>query len=272
MTPDLTRRLQLALLAQGYPLPRWGEDGHWGPETSAALAEWESDHDGAAGGLHEGELVELLEQHSRALHQVVPGPRILDVREEHGGRARKGRNAWAKIDTICLHQMACAGPGGWERWKDLAIHFAALRSGVCAWLYDLDTVLWHAHGWNVRSVGIEVEGWYYGVEGCEDTLWTPKGAPEARHHGQVLSPAQVECAREAVRLAVATVAAHGGRIRFIAAHRQSFAEKQSDPGSAIWQAIALPLMAELQLQTAPTLRGGSPIPEAWDPAQVGVPY
>ncbi len=38
-------------------------------------------------------------------------------------------------------------------------------------------------------------------------------------------------------------------------------------------AAGLPdVMAELDLATAPTLKGGSPIPEAWDPQQTGVPY
>jgi len=271
VTPALTLRLQLALVALGYPLPRWGADGHWGSETSAALAAWESDQTQTV-ALEGLALVELLERQTQHLTAALPGDRILDVRDQHAGRARKGRNVWAKIDTVVLHQMACAGPGPWTRWRDLAIHFAALRSGVAAWLYDCDTLLWHGHGWNGRSVGIEVEGWYAGVAGDPSTLWTPRGATGERAREQQLSPDQAEAARQAIRLAVATVAAHGGEVRYLAAHRQSYAEKQSDPGSAIWGQVALPLLAELGLTTAPTLRGGSPIPEAWDPAQVGVQY
>lgn len=39
-----TVRLQELLIAQGYPLPKYGADGRWGSETSGALARWQSDH------------------------------------------------------------------------------------------------------------------------------------------------------------------------------------------------------------------------------------
>ena len=64
----------------------------------------------------------------------------------------------------------------------------------------------------------------------------------------------------------------GGKIKYIGAHRQSYGVKESDPGSLIWQLVALPMMEELGLSEAPTLERGSPIPEAWDPRNKGVPY
>jgi hypothetical protein len=176
-----TVRLQAALVAQGYSLPRWGVDGALGSETLAALDAWRADH--GAAPLILGELSEQtvheVEGRSRALQTVTPGRHILDVRARHPGRARKGTNPWIRIDTVCLHQMACRGPGGWERWRDLAIHFAILAEGAAAWLYDCDALLWHGHGWNGRSVGLEFEGWFAGVEGRPGTLWAPEGAPAA---------------------------------------------------------------------------------------------
>jgi len=168
--------------------------------------------------------------------------------------------------------MACAGPGGWERWKDLAIHYAILRSGWAAWLYDPNVLVWHGHGWNHRSVGLEIEGWYAGIEGDSSTLWVPQGATGDRTRSQVLGEGQAEAALQAIDHAVSVVAAHGGRIRYVAAHRQSSSTRRSDPGSQIWQAVALPAMDRMGLVTAPTLPGGRPIPKVWDPVRSHAEY
>lgn len=266
-------RLQAALVAHGYPLPRWGADGTMGEETSAALDAWKRDHPGLwSKGDDLPRLVDAVCDGVFRSSRVVAGERVLDVRDLHPGRARKGTNRWSRVDTVCLHQMACRGPGGWERWRDLAIHFAVLCDGTAAWLYDCDALVWHGHGWSGRSVGIEVEGWYAGVEGSPETLWVPDGASAVRRRSMVLSAEQADAALQSVRLAVETVAAHGGRVRYVAAHRQSSPTRQSDPGQQIWQAVALPAMATMGLGAAPTLRGGRPVPEAWDPGARGVPY
>ena len=268
MTRDQIRDLQLALIAQGYPLPRWGADGYLGDETRSALESWVEQHSVMVRDIDDLAPMVLAES-----CPLVDLPRwVVDHRQDHAGRARRGRNPWSRIDTICLHQMACAGPGGWQRWRDLAIHYVILRDGTAAWLYDPDTLLWHGHSWNPRSVGLEIEGWYAGVEEDLSTLWVPQGASRGRRRSQALAPGQAEAALQAIHHAVAVVAAHGGRIRYVAAHRQSSATRQSDPGELIWREIALPAMDALGLKTAPTLSGGRPIPEAWDPAQVGVEY
>lgn len=278
MDTTRTRQLQEALVAQGYRLPRWGADGVAGEETMAAVAEWLEDHAGRLpAGAQLEEVAAAVVASAEAACRLTPGPLVLDARARHPGKARKGLNPWSRIDTVCLHQMACDdgsdAPGSWQRWRDLAIHFAVLRHGQAAWLYDANVLLWHGHGFNGRSVGLEIEGWYAGVEGRPGTLWAPPGAPASRKVSQALQPLQVEAACQAIRLAVQQVAAHGGRVKYIGAHRQAAgAERQADPGSAIWQAVALPMMAELGLSTAPTLKGGMPVPEAWDEAQAGVPY
>jgi len=271
MPPD-TLQIQRALIAQGYPLPRWGADGAMGQETRAAMRAWGKDH-GCPATMPEGELADRIVRAGASLLTLPHCPLVLDVRGWHPGIARKGINPWPQIDTVCLHQMACDdGRSDWQRWRDLAIHFAILRHGQAAYLNDCNALVYHGHGWNGRSVGLEIEGWYAGVEGEPETLWAPAGASPARRTSQVLSPLQAEAALQAIRLAMATVAVHGGKVRYVAAHRQSSKDRVSDPGSQIWQAVALPAMRELGLVTAPTLRGGRAIPEAWDPAQVGVGY
>lgn len=279
MSPAL-RAAQQSLIAQGYPLPRWGADGQWGEESRGAMQQWAAAH-----GLpcrtreQESAAAERLISVQAAIKAIAAPPLVLDVRGQHAGVALRSRNPWARIDTICLHQMACDDgtdtPGRWQRWRDLAAHWAVLRHGEAVWLYDPDTYVWHGNAWNRRSVGLEIEGWYAGVEGdlSPASFWVPEGKVSARRRTpMVLLPPQVEAAQQAIRLAVAIVAAHGGRVRYMAAHRQSLASRRSDPGELIWQQVALPMMRELDLATAPTLKGGRPIPEVWDPAQRGAAY
>ena len=87
---------------------------------------------------------------------------------------------------------------------------------------------------------------------------------------------QLEAGRVAVKHTVEQIAQMGGEIKFIGAHRQSYGMKRSDPGSLIWQGVALPMIKELGLKEAPTLSHrkypGKPIPEAWNPENKGVKY
>lgn len=85
----------------------------------------------------------------------------------------------------------------------------------------------------------------------------------------------IEAAKATIRWAHADVARHGGKITHLFAHRQSSGTRQSDPGSALWQAIALPLLRELRLSDGGhgyRVGSGRPIPEAWDARYVGVRY
>jgi hypothetical protein len=52
-------------------------------------------------------------------------------------------------------------------------------------------------------------------------------------------------------------------------------QRQSDPGSALWQRVALPLQAVRGLTSGGatfSLGSGAPIPESWDPTRKGVKY
>jgi hypothetical protein len=96
------------------------------------------------------------------------------------------------------------------------------------------------------------------------------------------SPKQVEAARALCRFIVETVAANGGEVKFVHAHRQTHRGKPSDPGELIWQDVALYCKTELGLtDEGPDFyvphhshkkRGGlsskagpgRPIPSQWD--------
>jgi hypothetical protein len=71
------------------------------------------------------------------------------------------------------------------------------------------------------------------------------------------------------------VARHGGRVAQLLAHRQASCHRESDPGSALWRLVAVPLHTDLGLNDGGpryTMGSGLPIPDAWDPKCVGVKY
>ena len=207
---------------------------------------------------------------------VELGPSFIDARRHYAGTSYPTRNPWAKIDTICLHQMAVDAGSDWSRWKRLAIHVVVPRKGVTALTNSIDRKVPHGHGWNSRSVGFEVEGHFAGVRGKDSTHWTPEGAKGSRLIPQEITESQVAGALAAIDWCVAEVAKNGGQIKFVGSHRPAYGRKSSDPGQAIWEKIALVAMKKHGLTTAPTLSHhkypGKPIPAEWDPAQVGVKY
>jgi hypothetical protein len=184
----------------------------------------------------------------------------------HPQEHNQGARPWTQVTGITLHQTAVdlgERPG---RWDTLRAHVGVTRGGQVLQVYGLAALVYHGNGLNGSTVGIECSGSYEGVEGQRDTWWQPKGVAEP----QTPTPALVEAARRTVAWVVAEVAAHGGQVRWIYAHRQSSGTRQSDPGSALWRAVAL----ECGLETRPgfTVGTGRAIPEAWDPRQVEVDY
>lgn len=283
------RELQQNLTRVGYALPRFGADGDLGFETLDAVDAF-AEYAGGFGDdatpndtIPAALLAAIASAHpekpppraaAREPAEIVPG--FVDARPWYNGKDFQNRNPWARIDTICLHQMAVNGNAGWGRWKGLAIHVAVPTKGPAALFNDLDKRVAHGHGWNGRSVGFEVEGHFAGIEGKPHTHWKPPGATGSRAIPMELSVLQTTNARAAIRWCVEQVNSRGGHVKYIGAHRQSYGRKSSDPGELIWKNIALPMMEELGLTTGPTLAHpkypGLPIPEAWDPKQKGVKY
>jgi hypothetical protein len=223
---------QRQLLALGYPVG--AADGICGPKTLAAWEAWE-----------------------RAKARGVT-PRMGLHFQEHAHGVRD----WASIDSVVLHQTACdlgERPG---RWDSLRAQVGVTRGGQVFQVYPLDTLVYHGNSFNKRSVGVELSGSYEGIEGQRATWWQPEGVKDPQRP----TPELIEAARRAVRWIVAEVGARGGKVRYCFSHRQSSDTRQSDPGSAIWQAVGLWAQSELGLSDGgPGFRvgDGRPIPEAW---------
>lgn len=201
---------------------------------------------------------------------------LIDLRNNaaqgHGpGQAWKVRpRPWSTVTGICLHQTACVLGEREARWETVGCHVGITRSGRVIWLHDFDRLVAHGNGWNSQTVGIEIDGLYAGIEGDPRTVWDDPSTPN-REQGMTLTDESAEAARQTIRWICQRVLAHAGRVKALVAHRQSSQGRRNDPGSAIWQAVALPMHAELGLSDGGDgfEIGGYPIPREWDASRTG---
>jgi hypothetical protein len=179
----------------------------------------------------------------------------------HPQEHNQGARPWGQVTGITLHQTAVdlgERPG---RWDSLRAHVGVTRGGQVLQVYGLDALVYHGNGLNSSTVGIECSGTYEGVEGDRATWWQPPGVSAPQRPTAAL----VEAALRAVRWVVEEVKANGGTVRYLYAHRQSSGTRQSDPGSALWRAVALDLEREGLVETRPgyTVGTGRAIPREW---------
>lgn len=187
-----------------------------------------------------------------------------------------GQRSWTDVKGVTLHQTAVLmtdeyGIESPKRFIKTGAHLIVTRSGDIYWLADFDTLVIHGNGFNSYDIGIEINGAFSGIEGDASTFW------KASEDAQPMTPTdkQIAAIKAAVRFAYKRVKEKGGRLLYIHAHRQSSDTRRSDPGSAIWKRAALPLQKELGLTSGPIgfkSGDGYPIPEVWDPKQVGIRY
>lgn len=182
----------------------------------------------------------------------------------HLADAKRYPRAWDKITAIVLHQTGCVMGERYARFIHGAPHYFVTRRGVVIQIHPLDVMTGHANGLNPGGVGIEIDGMFCGVEGDASTFWRPKGSKAIPMHP---TPQQVDAALELCRWIVRDVRQHGGKVKHILAHRQSSGTRRSDPGSEIWQMVAMPIMLELGLDDGGDgfkTGSGRAIPREWD--------
>ncbi|HLT36781.1 MAG TPA: N-acetylmuramoyl-L-alanine amidase [Enhygromyxa sp.] len=283
------RALQRALLAKGYALPKYGDDGDFGQETRMALERFASDRElawkpddelpepllHALGVEHEeveiippsSEVVDLggVELYDLRGEQTDPHPK--SKKDRHGNTVRRSPMT---IDSIVLHQTAIrfSAPSNEllaRRGLGVACHAIAFYPGFVAWTADVLWYIYHADRLNARSLGLEVDGNYPGLIGGR--VANGKETP--------LTNAVVKAARMGVKLLVEEGRRAGCPIKFIYGHRQCDSWRRADPGQGLWQRVVLEYaVPELELIARPTetfshpkgaSRKGRPIPTSWDP-------
>lgn len=277
---DEVKKLQVALMELGYPLPRWGADGALGTETLGALAHLLEDHgkqrDADADTVTDAELAYVHALHD-ALQTPLPPPvagdRFFDIRAEADRRYVIRRRTWKDVTGICLHQTACNLGERPQRWATIGAHLGVTREGKVIWMHDFDYAIVHGNGFNTSTVGIEMDGAYAGIEGDPKTFWRPPG--DTKSQPQSPTAELIAAAKQTVKWICSEVERHGGKVTSLVAHRQASKDRQADPGSALWKAVAMPLHGELKLDDGGPgykIGTGFAIPEVWDASRVGIKY
>lgn len=280
------KALQGALLSLGYEMPRYGQDGIFGNETVDALEDFIDDHPGhklAQGRGCGAELEAAVHAVYKATHELKLKDvqrdiesdddfQLIDLTMEHPRLAKKGVRPWKEITGITLHQTACWMGNKPERYKKLRAHVAVLQSPepTAVLVYPPTDIVYHGNAFNRTDVGFEFDGLFAGVEGDKRTAWDGGG----KYRVGSPSENQIAAGRFAVERIMEMVAAHGGEIKYIHAHRQSNETRLSDPGSAVWQAVGVWAQKRFGLSDGGEgykLRDGNPIPREWDASRLA-PY
>jgi len=275
------KKLQKALIDLGYPLPRWGVDGDLGNETMEAVDKLLTSHGLDYGGLTDNDEISINDLNFiYALLKKKPAPlpvakdMFFDRRSVSSRAHIQRRRTWQDVTGICLHQTACVLGERPARWDTIGCHVGITRTGKVIWLHDFDFNVAHGGLWNTHTVGIEMDGLYEGILGNPKTLWDDPETKE-REKATFITPETVSATKNVIRWICAEVARHDGAVMNLVAHRQSSSSRENDPGSGLWQAVALPMHKELGLSDGGLgfkLGSGYAIPEAWDPRCKGYKY
>jgi hypothetical protein len=209
-------------------------------------------------------------------------------------RVRNGKPVLRKpelVNGIVLHQTAAvfgtssqqieAAGGDRElalarRALRVACHAMAFRDGFVVAASPLRWHVNHANGLNATTLGLEIDGLYSGLQ--DDPATIPRredlDTTWQRRVPSKLTPSTIEAASAALTWLVEAGRADGMPLEYLYAHRQSSETRRSDPGEAIWKAIALELAPRLDLKMLPHWSSGTgrPIPRAWDPEHGTGPY
>lgn len=190
-------------------------------------------------------------------------------------RIQQGKVVWRSSSTIIgivVHQTAClfgASPaaiqqaGGdkllatYRRALGVAANVTAFRTGKAVYANPLNWYVYNANLFNAYIVSLEIEGVYPG-------LWK---------RGSDLFTGEIEqAARTGLAFLVEQGRAKGMPIKYIWAHRQSSADRRSDPGEEIWRKLVLDFAVPqlgLVVDTKKVVGDGRPVPQDWDPNGVG---
>jgi len=180
---------------------------------------------------------------------------------------RKKERPWSSIKGVTIHQTGCPMSSRPERWLTLKAHYGITYEGAIYRIHPETAMGWHAQNQSHGNVGIEVAGFFCGVEG---DLSTRPSAPSS-WKVQSMTEAQAIALKELVRYLSRLLLHHGSRLTEIEPHRTATSTRRPDPGSKVW-AVAMELIKELGCSEGQVSGDGLPIPEAWDSSRVGIKY
>lgn len=195
---------------------------------------------------------------------------LRDVKRPKGTRGEvKRKRSVAEIVGITLHQTATPDFAAKHKGlPQLPAHALIHRDGAISLLHHPTNVVFHGNALNGGTIGIEVACRAAGTEGDLRTLWISKDEKAAGKKPELLvreaTDAQLAALEELVRHYISEIAAQGGRIRGLWAHRQGHVSRTSDPGSRIWS-VAERVRVAVGLEDVRDLKLGSgkTIPPTW---------
>lgn len=191
-----------------------------------------------------------------------------DISAQASAEPRKGPRPWAQVIGATLHQTGAPMGESPSRWYGLHAHYGVTYSGQLYRVHPEEQMIWHAQGQSHGNVGIEISGFFCGVEG--DKATRPGGPPEWGI--QSVTAAQIAAVKELLRYLKRLLQSHGSDLKLIQPHRLATDDRRPDPGSKVWQQIGMPMIEELKCSFGAVTGKGMPLPELWDASQKGVKY
>lgn len=162
------------------------------------------------------------------------------------------------ITGVTLHQAGCLMTDTPDRMKTLKAHISVLRRGDIVIRNKLRWFIWHAQGFSWNTIGIEFNGLFEGVQG------DPRTNPDPGKPTQRLTDEQVRAANEELLPYLQEqFSVNGGQWKFVHAHRQSCKDRPHDPGSEIWQRVAIPWIQKTGATEGKIYGTGRSIPQNW---------
>jgi len=300
--------LQKKLMALGHDMPRFGADGSLGDETLVAVKTFQreegiEDEDAFKDqGVGPKTLKAITAAEVKDKPVFVPPPPATGkipfdppegmIVTKHLHDLKKGDPKrplkLSQIRGVTIHQTACQIGDKERRYDNVACHVAITQSGKIIWVNDFERYVWHGHGFNKYTLGIELDGHFAGLESLNeetgewepdlDTYWRPKSRPDRMPLS--ITPAQAEACKQVIRWMKRYIDGNGGNFDHIVAHRQSSGSRISDPGEKTWKLVALPLFDELGMtEGGPDYfladrkgRAARPLPKEWGPDRYTASY
>ena len=240
-------------------------DGIFGPKTSDAVVRFQIFEDLNPDGIVCDETWEALKKSKTDksdLENIV-----YDIRGKHSSPKnyshKRSPRPWWRINGVTLHQTGCNMPSDPNKWSRLNAHVGITKEGKLILVNDFQDFIWHAQGLSHNTIGIEIEGNYYGVEGRKNTLWKGGGGPDK------LNASMFIAIRYLLDILSNEFNKNNVEWKYIFAHRQSSNMRTSDPGELIWKTVAKLWAKKLKLGKDwyggrfYTKGDGLSIPEEW---------
>ncbi|MCP4674550.1 MAG: hypothetical protein GY854_03335 [Deltaproteobacteria bacterium] len=221
--------------------------------------------DGVCGPKTWAALLDAVDQVEKEDDDTPPSDvRIIDRRVLHPPPRLFGRKRrWDQIRGVTLHQTGCRMSSRPERWDNLNAHVGITEEGVVILANDPTDMIWHAQRLSPSTIGIEISGNFLGIEEKPNSYWKPGGGP------QHLSNLQINAADRLFDWLRDEFKRNGQPWTRVHAHRQSSRTRGGDPGSRVWQEIAMKWIEKLgATDGGPDWKVGTgkPIPREWNPA------